>query len=77
MKHFCDTVEDFIRAYFDKILLTALFLVLVGIAAQGPDQLSSWAREQANTVLGAIILLTTGAIIRKVNGAKPPDVPKD
>lgn len=69
IKHLFDTVEEFIRSYFDKILLVGIFMFLIELGAEYKDM--------ANTVLGAIIMLTTGAIIRKVNGSKPPDVPKD
>ena len=67
MKHFFDVVEDFIRAYFDKLLLTAILGHLLMGGAQYKDM--------ANTVLGAIIMLTTGKVVDRLrNGNGAPHV---
>ena len=64
MKHFVDLIEDFLRAYFDKLLLTAVLLLLVWIGANATSaDTKTWAMGQANTVIGAIIMLTTGKIV--------------
>mgnify|MGYP001571593401 CR=1 FL=1 len=70
MKHLVELLEDFIRSYFDKILLCGLFAGLVWIGARSTEEaVKEWAMGQANTVIGAIIMLTTGAIIgRSKNG---------
>ncbi len=67
MKNLLDLVEDFARAHFDKLLLTAILLLLVWIGASAmADSVKSWAMGQANTVIGAIIMLTTGKVIQSV-----------
>lgn len=67
MRHTVELVEEFIRAYFDKLLLTAILLLLVYIGAHSSTaEVKSWAMGQANTVIGAIIMLTTGKIIQKM-----------
>lgn len=79
MKNFLDTFEDLIRAYFDKLLLCFILSMLVGIAVNSSDRLAEWAMGQANTVIGAIIMLTTGKMIesyraRNGNGnGNPPE----
>lgn len=81
MKHILDTIEDLIRAYFDKLLLCGILSVLIGIASSTTETMSTWAMGQANTVIGAIIMLTTGKLIeryRNGNGSKPSDnTPKE
>lgn len=73
MKHLFELIEDFIRAYFDKLLLTAILMMLIGIAAQAPEPIAQWAMGQANTVIGAIVMLMTGQVInRKLNGKSSP-----
>ena len=73
MKHFFELIEDFIRAYFDKLLLTIILMMLIGIASQAPEPIAQWAMGQANTVIGAIVMLMTGQVInRKLNGKSSP-----
>lgn len=60
-----DILEDFVRAHFDKLLLTAILVFLA--------HLQRW--DMANTVLGAIVTLTTGKMLQRTNGnghGKPP-----
>ena len=79
MKHFIELIEDFLRAYFDKLLLTAILLLLVWVGANSSvDTVKDWAMGQANTVIGAIIMLTTGKVLSRLTGngnghAKPED----
>ena len=55
MKHFFEVIEDFIRANFDKLLLVGVMHSLIAF--------ERW--DMVNTVLGAIIMLTTGIVNRK------------
>ena len=59
VRSFLNAVEELVRAYADKLILVYLIHFLV-----------IWERwDMVNTVLGAIIMLTTGKIIeRKMNG---------
>ncbi len=69
MKHLLELIEDFLRAYFDKLLLTAILCLLVWIGARSTvDTVKDWAMGQANTVIGAIIMLTTGKVLSRING---------
>lgn len=69
-----DVFEDFVRAYFDKLLLTVLFVFLTSIIVQFPETpTGTWAQQAAGTILGALVMLTTGRAISK-NG-KPPEDP--
>ena len=66
-------MSDFLAEHFDKLLLTGLFLVLVGIVVHmthdGRDVAAlNWAREQASLIIGALLGLITGAVLR--NGTK-------
>lgn len=68
-------------SYFrsDKVLLVALFLLLIGmtafIASHANDpQNMSWAREQCGVILGALIMLITGA--SKGHNEPPPGTVK-
>ncbi len=75
MKHLIEIAEDFIRSNFDKLLLTAILCLLVWIGARSTvDTVKDWAMGQANTVIGAIIMLTTGKVLQRLNGhGKPPE----
>lgn len=58
-------MKEFFSDHFDKLLLTALFLVLMGIilhvSHDGRDAMDvGWAREQANLITGALLGLITG-----------------
>lgn len=59
IRSFANAIEELVRAYADKLILVYLIHFLV-----------VWERwDMVNTVLGAIIMLTTGKIIeRKMNG---------
>lgn len=68
-------------SYFrsDKVMLFGLFLLLIGIAAfiaahANDPQNMSWAREQCGIVLGALIMLITGA--SKGQNEPPPGTTK-
>ncbi len=76
MKHLVELLEDFLRAYFDKLLLTVLFLILVGVGFYATvEKVKEWAMGEAGTVIGAIIMLTTGKIIQRVtNGSDKTSV---
>lgn len=68
---------DFIKDNFDKLLLVSVFLVLVGMVVHfshdGRDAaVIAWGREQAGTVLGALLGLITGAVLRNGNKHQPP-----
>lgn len=72
-----DTIEDFLRSYFDKLLLTAIFMFLMGIVVNyDTSPTGTLAGQMAGTVLGAIVMLITGL---KKNGEppKPQDKPKE
>ena len=78
MKHLLDTAEELIRAYFDKLLLCAIFAALVYIGAMSTsDDVKQWAMGQANTVIGAIIMLTTGKLIERYRNGNGSAAPKD
>jgi hypothetical protein len=58
-------MKDFVREYFDRLLLvfvyfTLLFAVLFLILHKADPQNVGWAREQGNTFAGALIGLITG-----------------
>ena len=72
MKHLIDRIEDFARSHFDVLLLTGILLLLVWVGARaGLEKTKEWAMGQANTVIGAIIMLTTGKVKQYIssNGA--------
>ena len=74
-----DTIEDFLRSYFDKLLLTAIFIFLVSVIINYDNSpTGTWAQQAAGTILGALVMLITG--VRKANGTdapKPEDKPKE
>ena len=81
MKHFVDLIEDFLRAYFDKLLLTGILGLLVWMgSSHAIEDTRDWAMGQANTVIGAIIMLTTGKIVEAIrnrpNGTTTTEVIK-
>lgn len=60
LKNVANMLEDFIRSNFDKLLLVYVIHVLIVY--------ERW--DMVNTVLGAIIMLTTGKVLqRNGNGA--------
>lgn len=68
-----DTIEDFLRSYFDKLLLTAIFVFLMGIVVNyDTSPTGTLAGQMAGTVLGAIVMLITGL---KKNGEAPKPEP--
>ena len=72
-------MSDFLAEHFDKLLLTGLFLVLVGIVVHmthdGRDVAAlNWAREQASIIIGSLLGLITEAVLR--NGTKGPNDPR-
>ncbi len=74
MRHVLDIFEDFIRSHFDKLLLTAILLLLVWVGSRASvDTVKDWAMGQANTVIGAIIMLTTGKVLQRINGNGKPE----
>ena len=66
---------SFIHDYFDKLLLAALFLLLVGVVIHSAHHavdatFTSWAREQSGTLLGALLGLITGKALAKAAADK-------
>lgn len=62
-----------LHQHFDKLLLVGLFvymtLVLLHMSHDSMDAADvSWAREQSNLIIGALLGLITGAVLR--NGIK-------
>ena len=60
-------MSDFVRSEFNKILLTFLFLVMVGVVLWMARDAANvnWAREQAALILGGLLGLITGISIGK------------
>lgn len=70
----CNTIHEFLRRDFDKLLLTSVFLLLVGLVVHMSHDnqdasIINWAREQAGTVLGALLGLITGVALRNRDAA--------
>lgn len=72
------TIElaHFLRDHFDKLLLSGMFLVMICVvlhmAHDGRDAADmGWAREQANLIVGALLGLITGAVLRNGNRTPP------
>lgn len=86
MREVINLIEDFVTRYFDKIFLGMILSGLVTLAASATEAISTWAMNQASTVIGAIVMLTTGKVIassRNGNGngngnghdpTKPPTI---
>jgi len=62
---------EFLKSHFDKFLLAGIFLALVCITihlihdgANIDAATVNWAEDQAGTVLGALLTLITGAVLR-------------
>lgn len=66
---------------FDKLLLASMYIFVMGMsiysAHTGDATAAQWAREQGNTIGGAIIGLVTGQIMAKNRLAAqgPPPLP--
>jgi len=63
-------IIDFIMGQFDKILLTVIFIGLVLLVLHmSHDSMDTpavnWARESAGTILGALLGIITGGLLRK------------
>lgn len=79
MKQVCEFCEQ----QFNLILLSVLFLCLVGAclhlhgdgSAQHIQDLLRWVETEAAGVLGAILMLITGQIRGAKREPKPPDTP--
>lgn len=61
---------EFFRQNFDKLLLAAIFLYLTVLLlhmSHDPHDAAtvSWAREQANLIIGALLGLITGTALRR------------
>lgn len=68
--------KGIIENHFDKLLLASLFVymtvVLLHMSHDSSDAADvSWAREQSNLIVGALLGLITGAVLR--NGSRPPE----
>jgi len=69
VRHYFDRSEDFLRSHFSELLLTAILVLLVWIGARaGLEKTKEWAMGQANTVIGAIIMLVTREIKNRITG---------
>lgn len=73
--------KSFIQANVDKIILLFILHVLLGgvvhMAHDNLDQsLLAWAREQAGIVLGALLTLVTGAVLRNAKNPTQPSNPE-
>ncbi len=65
-----EIVHDFIRDYFDKLLMIGLFVALVWIGATSVrDDVKSFVMGEAKTVIGCLISLVTGVRIGRALGA--------
>jgi hypothetical protein len=55
---------DWAKQHFDKLVLIALFLVMIGLVTtfslHSDKEIMHWFREVANTVLGTLLGLITG-----------------
>jgi hypothetical protein len=72
-----ETWGQFFRGNFDKLLLFFLLLiVLVLVLHMAHDKADAsniaWGREQAGTILGALLGLITGAALRRNDPPRPP-----
>lgn len=66
-------VVETLHHHFDKLLLTALFVYMTMLLLHMSHDLVdaadvSWAREQSNLIIGALLGLITGAVLR--NGSR-------
>lgn len=69
---------EFLAGHFDKLLLTGIFIALVLLVLHMSHDAAdvsavNWARESAGTVLGALLGLITGALLRNGSKDNPPD----
>ncbi len=60
---------DFLKQHFDRFLLSILFIVMVLMVLHLAHKMAdpsviSWAREEAGTILGALLGLITGGLLR-------------
>lgn len=67
--------HNWFEIHFDKIALIGLLLLQLGLMAffaTRPDhkEMAQWIREQSNTVLGCLLGLITGGLMRR--GATVP-----
>lgn len=70
-------MKDFLKEHFDKLLLTFLFLVMVGVVLYMSHDAANvnWAREQAALILGGLLGLITGVVIGR--NTPPPSKPSE
>ena len=66
-------MKELVHAHFDKLLLTFLFLCVLGttilLIVTGQDQADiAWARETASAVIGALVGLVTGVALTRHKG---------
>ncbi len=67
MKNMTEVLEDLLRAYFGTLILTGILFLLIWVGANaGLEKTKEWAMGQANTVIGAIIMLTTGKAVQRM-----------
>lgn len=71
-------MRNFIEAHFDKLLLAAIFCLMVCVvlvlSASGKSaETVSWAREVASGLEGGLLGLITGVAVGRKMG--PPDPP--
>lgn len=73
-------MKDFLIQHFDKLLLTGLLIFMVWVvlhmARIGDAQDINWAREQSNLIVGALLGLITGAVLRNGTKTEPPEEKK-
>lgn len=69
---------DFIKSNFDKLLLSLLVMLFVGVMIYSihrpdldDDKIISFCQDMAKLFAGALLTLITGVVLRKANGIAP------
>lgn len=62
-------MKDFLTQHFDKLLLSAIFLILVALAVHGMHrgadmEFINWTQTTGGAVIGALLTLITGAVLK-------------